>query len=382
MDFAPMPQPKTELGRYRILSSTAGVRVSPLILGGMSLGAAWSEGFGGGSFEDSYKLLDAWYGAGGNFVDVSNNYHNGESEIVLGKWMAERGIRDQIVVATKYTQYYKPAGDPDQRINYAGNHSKSLLLSVRDSLAKLQTEYIDVLYLHWWDYTTSVSEVMQSLDRLVKSGKVLYLGISDTPAWIVSKANEYARAHALTPFSIYQGQWNLALRDLERDIIPMALSEGMAIAPWGVMGAGKFKTEAEVEARTKAGIPLRHNRPQTEDDKKVAAALDKIAQEVGGGATGANVALAWSLAKFPSIFPLVGGWKADQALSNIEALNIKLTKEQIAELESTVPFQRGVPYNVFGTDPVNTAEGNWTTLFGAVAGHIRHNTRTPTRSGP
>jgi len=127
---------------------------------------------------------------------------------------------------------------------------------------------------------------------------------------------------------------------------------------------------------------LRYNTSQTEDEKKVAAALEKIAKEVGGGTTAANIALAWSLAKFPSIFPLVGGWKADQALGNIEALNIKLTKEQVAELESTVPFQHGVPYNAFGTDPANTTEGNWTTSFGRISGHIRHNTRTPTRSGP
>ena len=129
-------------------------------------------------------------------------------------------------------------------------------MSVRDSLAKLQTDWIDILYLHWWDYTTSIEEVMDSLHILVEQGKVLYLGISDTPAWVVSAANTCAVAHGKTPFCIYQRRWNAMLRDFEREIIPMARHFGMALSHWDVLGSGKFKTKKQVEERNKSGEPL------------------------------------------------------------------------------------------------------------------------------
>ena len=129
---------------------------------------------------------------------------------------------------TQYTSNYKNiATNITQKTSFVGNNSKSLNISIDASLKKLRTHYVDILYVHWWDYTTSVEEVMNSLHNLVVQGKVLYLGVSDTPAWIVSKANQYARDHALTPFSIYQGAWSILQRDFERDIIPMARAEGM-----------------------------------------------------------------------------------------------------------------------------------------------------------
>ena len=136
--------------------------------------------------------------------------------------MKERGNRDQMVIATKFTTPYRnydigPAqkkGAP-QTVNYSGNHKRSLMMSVRDSMEKLGTDYIDLLYLHWWDHTTSIEEIMDSLHILVEQGKVMYLGISDTPAWIVSAANEYAKARGKTQFSVYQGRWNIMIRDFE-----------------------------------------------------------------------------------------------------------------------------------------------------------------------
>lgn len=133
--------------------------------------------------------------------------------------MKERGNRDQMVIATKFTTPYrnyeigpgKPKGAP-QTVNYSGNHKRSIFMSVRDSLKKMQTDYIDLLYLHWWDHTTSIEEIMDSLHILVEQGKVLYLGISDSPAWVVSAANEYAKAKGKTQFSVYQGRWNIMLR--------------------------------------------------------------------------------------------------------------------------------------------------------------------------
>jgi predicted oxidoreductase len=150
---------------------------------------------------------------------------------------------------------------------------KSMHLSVAKSLEKLQTSYIDVLYLHWWDFTTSVEEVMIGLNALITSGKVLYLGVSDTPAWIVVKANEYARAHGLRPFSVYQGKWNAGFRDIEREILPMCRDQGMAITPWAPLGEGKFKAAAQ---RSGADGSIRATMAE-EHDIKVSEALERIA---------------------------------------------------------------------------------------------------------
>ncbi|KAL2415636.1 putative aryl-alcohol dehydrogenase AAD4 [Exophiala dermatitidis] len=358
--FNPAPEPPTELGRYRILSSTAGVRVSPLQLGAMSIGEAWKGFMGTMDKEQSFKLLDAYFEAGGNFIDTANNYQDEDSEKWIGEWMEARGNRDQIVLATKYTTPYrnydigpaKPNGKP-QTVNYSGNSRKSLHLSLRDSLKKLRTDYIDLLYLHWWDYTTSIEEIMDSLDILVKQGKVLYLGISDSPAWIVSAANEYAKAHHKTPFSVYQGRWNVMLRDFERDIIPMARHYGMALAPWDVLGGGKFQTKKALEERKKQGEGLRAAfgpTEQTEVEVKVSEALEQVAAEHGNCSITA-VALAYVMSKATNVFPIVGGRKVEHLRDNIKALSIKLTDKQIEHLESVVPFDIGFPSNFIGPDP-------------------------------
>jgi aryl-alcohol dehydrogenase-like predicted oxidoreductase len=283
--FEPAPDPPTELGRVRILSSRAGVRVSPLQLGAMSIGEAWKGFMGSMDKESSFKLLDAFYEAGGNFIDTANNYQDEESERWIGEWMAARKNRDHMVIATKFTTPYRSyeLGKGSHSVNYFGNHRRSLHVSVRDSLKKLRTDWIDLLYLHWWDYSSSIPEIMDSLHMLVEQGKVLYLGISDTPAWIVSAANEYAMARGKTPFSVYQGRWNLMIRDFERDIIPMARHYGMALAPWDVLGGGKFQTKKDLEKRKQAGEGLRSMvgaGEQTEQEAKISAALEGVAKEV------------------------------------------------------------------------------------------------------
>src|ERR1700761_8249160 len=168
------------------------------------------------SKETAFGMMDFFFNNGGNFIDTANNYQGEESEEWIGEWMKLRGNRSEMVIATKYTTGYRSSGKEKILANFQGQHSKSLRVSVDDSLRKLQTDYIDLLYIHWWDFTTSIPEVMQSLNHLVVQGKVLYLGISDTPAWIVSKANQYARDHNLRQFSVYQGKWSAADRDFER----------------------------------------------------------------------------------------------------------------------------------------------------------------------
>lgn len=359
--FPPAPEPSTPLGRYRILSSTAGIRVSPFQLGAMSIGDAWSGIMGTMSKKDSFALLDAFVSSGGNFIDTSNNYQNEQSETWIGEWMTERQNRDRLVIATKFTTPYRDyeigqAAAP----NFSGNHKKSMHLSLRDSLKKLRTDYIDVLYLHWWDHSTSIPELMNSLHALVESGKVLYLGISDTPAWLVSAANEYAVAHSKTPFSIYQGRWNVMLRDFEREILPMARHYGMALAPWDAIGGGKFQTKAQIAEREKSGEGLRKlmGGGQSEQEVKVSAALEEVAGELGEGISVSAVALAYVMAKAPRVFPIVGGRKVGHLKDNIRALEVKLSEGQIEKLEAATPFDVGFPSNFVGADPkVNHGKG-------------------------
>lgn len=189
--------------------------------------------------EAAFELLDAYYDLGGNFIDTANVYQNGQSEQFIGEWMEKTGRRSEMVVATKYTLSPK-AGQPVQQSNFGGTGSKSMHLSIEESLKNLRTDYIDIYYVHAWDFATGIPELMQSLNILVQQRKVLYLGISDTPAWVVVKANAYAREHGLRQFSIYQGRYSALMRDLERDVIPMCRDEGMAIHPFGVLGSGMF----------------------------------------------------------------------------------------------------------------------------------------------
>ncbi|KAI0789614.1 aryl-alcohol dehydrogenase [Abortiporus biennis] len=347
------PAPKTKLGIHRKLAPNAGLHVSPIQLGAMSIGDKW-EALGQGAMNraDSFRLLDAFYDAGGNFIDTANNYQDETSEEFIGEWMEQKGIRDQLVIATKYTSNYKRANKSfRQQTSYVGNNAKSLHVSVEDSLKKLRTDYIDILYLHWWDYDTPVEEVMNALHNLVASGKVLYLGVSDTPAWIVSQANTYAKLTGKTPFVIYQGAWNIISRDFEREILPMAKAFGMALAPWNVLAAGKLRTDAEEQRRRETGEKGRmifdSNWERTPVEVEASRALEKVAKEVGAKSIHA-VAIAYVMQKTPYVFPIIGGRKVEHLHSNLEALEISLDKKHIEYLESVVPLDLGFPYSVFG----------------------------------
>ncbi|KAL5498361.1 AAD14_8 [Sanghuangporus vaninii] len=352
--FPPPPTPATPLGRYRVLSPLAGIRVSPLQLGAMSIGDQWEKiGMGAMNKESSFKLLDAFYEAGGNFIDTANNYQDETSEMFIGEWMEKRGIRDQMVIATKYTTNYKRgANDIPIKVNYTGNNTKSLMVSVEASLKKLRTTYIDILYVHWWDWQTPVEEVMDSLHHLVAARKVLYLGVSDTPAWVVAYANAYAKAHGKTPFVIYQGAWNVMERSFEREIIPMARTLGLALAPWNVLASGHLRTDEEEKRRMTSGEKGRmlfsEEWKRTENERKISAALEKVAKEVGTEHITA-VAIAYVMQKTPYVFPIIGGRKVEQLMANIEALKISLSDEQIQYLESILPFDPGFPTIFIGT---------------------------------
>jgi aryl-alcohol dehydrogenase-like predicted oxidoreductase len=273
----------------------------------------------------------------------ANNYQAEQSEIWIGEWLAKHGPhrRDEFVLATKYTSSYKAFSAPHlQQSNYGTNNTKSMVMSIEASLRKLQTTYIDLLYVHYWDLTTGVEEVMQSLNHLVAQGKVLYLGVSDTPAWVVVKANAYARQHGLRPFSVYQGRWSAAERDFERDIIPMCRDEGMGLAPWGALGGGYFKPSQSTEQGGR-------NMPSVSTGKEVEVSLvlDKIAARRLPPVPLTSIALAYVMHKTPYVTPIVGGRKISHLKQNMEALKIRLTQQELDEIDTAYPFDVGFPMN-------------------------------------
>lgn len=194
---------------------------------------------------------------------------------------------------------------------------------------------------------------MDSLHILVEQGKVLYLGISDAPAWVVAEANDYALHYGKTPFSVYQGRWNVMLRDFEREIIPMARHYGMALTPWDVIGGGQFQSQKQIEARKNAGESLRA--PQTSKEAKVSAALEKVAYEHGLESL-STIALAYVIQKTPNVLPIVGGRKVEHLHDNIKALSVRLTDEQIRYLESQTDFDVGFPADFLGESPAATGQ--------------------------
>ncbi|RXW21708.1 hypothetical protein EST38_g4158 [Candolleomyces aberdarensis] len=366
--FTPSEQPASKLGHLRQLSKRAGVHVSPFQLGGMSIGESpWaSVGMGNMTKESSFKLLDAFWEQGGNFIDTAGNYQDNTSEQFIGEWAEARGIRDHLVIATKFSSNRWLEPHSVKRAAFTGNSSKALKTTIEGSLKDLRTHYIDILYLHWWDWDTSIYEVMDALHGYVQRGVVLYLGISDTPAWIVARANEYARQQGKTPFSIYQTAYSIMERSAEREIIPLVRDEGMALAPFGVLCGGKLRSDEEEEKRKKSGekgrnMPWMTSWERTPEEKKVCDALDKVRAEVGAKSL-TSVAIAYVMHKAPFVFPIIGGRKPEQIIANVEALDISLTDEQIAFLDTAKPLDPGFPNFMIGDGTSYPAGLIWSTL--------------------
>lgn len=344
----PAPYPTSPLAHYRLLGARSGLRVSPLCIGGMSFGTSWSTALNSCDETLTNSLLDAYHSAGGNFIDLANFYQDEESERFVGNWMAARGRRDEMVVATKYALSHRRYGAHTKRhtiqANYGGDNAKSLRVSVDASLAKLQTTYIDLLYVHHWTYDTDPEELMLQLNHLVASGKVLYLGASDFPAWIVSRCNQFARDRGLHQFVVYQGLWNASERAFEREILPMARMEGMALAPWSVLGGGAFRTKAQWEkADAEADAEKRPVTFATEKHRAVSGVLEAIAARKKTQLS--SVAIAYVLHKAPHVFPVIGGRSVEQLHQNIAALELKLSREEMNEIDDAAEFDRGWPHS-------------------------------------
>jgi len=320
--------------RYRLLGPS-GLKVSEIALGTMTFGTDW----GWGADEDECgRILAAFREAGGNFVDTSNNYTNGSSERIVGALTA--GDRDRWVIATKYSLTLD-GDDP----NAGGNHRKSLVRSLEQSLRNLGTDYVDLLWLHMRDATTPIDEIVRALDDQVKLGKVLYVGISDSPAWVAARANAIAELRGWSPFIAVQLPYSLAGREPEREVLPMAAELGLTIAAWGVLEHGLLSGR---DPKT-----LRWPESPSERALAIVEAVGEVASEVG--ATPSQVAIAWVLARRgPQVIPIVGVRTAEQLADNLGAREVVLSAEQIERLDAVGAPALGFPRSFLESDNVRS----------------------------
>jgi aryl-alcohol dehydrogenase-like predicted oxidoreductase len=292
----------------------------------MTFGEDWGWG---ASKEESRKMFDAFVTAGGNYIDTASNYTNGTSEKFVGEFVA--ADRDAFVVATKYT--LRRPGSQFNDLNAGGNARKNMLRTVEASLKRLNTDYIDLLYLHMWDRTTPVEEVLRGLDDLVSSGKILYAGISDTPAWIVAYAQGIAEARGWNRFVAYQAEYILAERGAETDVLPMAKALGMSVMAFSLLGGGvltgKFNQPAGPGEPTRA-------KQASEHEQELAAAVMEVAAEIGR--TPSQVAINWVRQQSPTIVPILGARRESQLRDNLGALEFTLNDEQLARLTAANPL--------------------------------------------
>lgn len=314
--------------RYRLFGST-GLRVSELFLGAMTFG---EQGGVGAPIDECRKMLDAYAEAGGNVVDTAINYRGGASEEILGELLA--GRRDSFVLASKYT-VSRDGADP----NAAGNHRKNLVASLETSLRRLRTDYLDVYWVHLWDRHTPVEETMRALDDAVRAGKVLYVGVSDAPAWIVSRANTLAEWRGWTPFAGLQVPYSLLNRDIERELLPMAEAYGMTVAAWSPLAGGVLSGKY---AQGTAGSGTRIS-PESISarDLDVARVVRDVAAELG--VTSAQVAIAWTRARSRAVHPIIGARSVEQLADNLAALDCALPDEAVRRLEEATGFAAGFP---------------------------------------
>lgn len=319
--------------RYKLLGRT-GLRVSELCLGTMTFGEDWGWG---APKEECARILDAYAAAGGNFLDTANRYTDGSSESILGELIA--ADRDRWVLATKYGLSMR-ADDP----NAGGGHRKNLVRSLEASLRRLHTDHVDVLWLHIWDVFTPVDEVMRALDDVVRSGKALYVGISDTPAWLVAQANALAELRGWTPFVGLQVPYNLVQRTPERELLPMARGLGIGVTAYSPLGAGWLAGESTPGEPPGAYRLSRVGGRANERNASIAAAVREVAGEIGRPAS--QVALNWIRQRKDAIIPIVGAENVGQARENLGCLEFELSDEHVKRLDDVSEIEPGYPHDL------------------------------------
>lgn len=342
--------------RYQLLGKS-GVRVSELCLGAM----LWKQE----SKANSRAIFDRFAEAGGNFIDTAINYTGGESEAVLGDLL--KSDRDHFVVATKYS-----GNALDSReLNQGGNSRKNMMYSVEKSLKRLQTDYIDLYYLHVWDYTTPLEEILRAADDLVRQGKILYFALSDTPAWVVSEALTRAQLMGWTPPVAVQVPYSLAWRDVERNTLPMANYWDLTVCAWGVLDGGVLTGRYGQKAvqLSESDKPRRQNIEVLDERRqKIVDVLGEVAAEVGSSLS--QAAVNWvRQSKYARIIPIVGISSVSQMDDNLAALEWRLTDDQVERLNASMEFVRGFPEDfVIDTRPY---------MFGAMYDLVDHHRASP-----
>jgi len=318
------------------LFGRTGLRVSELWLGTMTFGEDWGWG---ASKPESRRIFDAYAKAGGNCIDTANHYTNGTSEKFVGEFTASE--RQRFVISTKYTL----SGRPDDP-NAGGNHRKSLVQSLEGSLKRLGTDYIDVYWVHAWDQLTPVEETMRALDDQVRLGKVLYVGFSDAPAWVVSQANTMAALRGWSPFAGIQVQYNLAERTPERELLPMAKALGLAVTAWSPLAGGvltgKYNKSTQEPKRLTPDSPL-YAALVNERSTSIADEVLEIAHQAGR--TPSQVALNWLRQRqvAGNVMPILGCRSEKHAQDNLGCLDFELSADDIARLDEASRIRLGFP---------------------------------------
>ena len=327
--------------RFKLLGKS-GLRVSELCLGTMTFGEDWGWG---SNQEQSRRIFDAYAEAGGNFLDTADGYTNGSSEKMLGEFLSVPGERQRYVVATKYS-FNSRRGDP----NAGGNHRKNMVQALEGSLKRLRMDYVDLYWMHAWDQLTPIEEVMRGLDDLVRQGKILYAGVSDVPAWWLSRANTLAECRGLTPFVALQIEYSLIERTPERELLPAAEALGMSLAAWsplsGGLLTGKYSKKGGEEKRLDKAPGFVDMSPR---NLAIAQAVGAVAAEIGRSP--AQVALAWLLQK-PYVIPILGARTLDQFKDNLGCLSLKLDQEQRRRLDEASAIVLGFPNDFLTRPPV------------------------------
>jgi len=342
--------------RYKLLGNS-GLRVSELCLGTMTFGSdeAWCA-----DKAESHAMFNAFVEAGGNFIDTADIYTNGESEKLVGEFVAEN--RERFVVATKYSNAFPGAEDA----NAAGNQRKNMIQSLDGSLKRMNLDYIDVYWMHNWDFTTPIDEAMRTLDDAVRAGKILYIGLSDAPAWVCARANAIAELRGWTQFVSMQLEYSLTERGIEREHFPLCKETDMAITAWSPLASGilsgKYTRGGEGSKRLDT-IPF-----HDQDDKslEIARVVDSVADDIG--TSSAQVALAWVRQR--GTIPILGARTLAQLEDNIASLELTLSEGQLAQLEAVSGIAYGHPYDFFDKPLVQA-------LTTGGMGHLIDNHRDP-----
>jgi aryl-alcohol dehydrogenase-like predicted oxidoreductase len=351
---------------YQILGRS-GLRVSDLCLGTMTFGEDWGWGT---AKDEARKIYDSYREAGGNFIDTANMYTGGTSEKFIGEFIA--GHREEIVLATKYSLSTAGfSGKPGTDANAGGNQRKNMVQAVEASLKRLGTDYIDLYWQHVWDGLTPVEEVLRAFDDLVRAGKVLYVGISDAPAWVVAKSNTLAELRGWTSYVGLQIEYSLLERTVERELIPVAKDQGMTVLAWsplrGGVLTGKYLPENNKKSEAEGA------RMHTEMAKGFGAMMETahatvrevVAIGTELGVSAGQVALAWLRYRPVPVIAIIGARRISQLEDNLQSVNLSLSPEQLRRLDKASAVSTGFPHDMLSRDSVRA------TLYGGMRDRIK-----------